>query len=195
MANPRIYTGIPYCHKGEGHPPGKDLGRAYNEFMALIPDDAWAVILDHDAMFCSPTWFRRVEEAIEDYPDAGLFAFITNRLNPNRSMWQMAPEAGMHNHLISAHRGVAAAREAEHGSTAVDVTHVHSFDRNAELSGVGFAVSKQAWIKIGGALEGKFTNVDHDLHHRIINVGLKVYLLPGVYMYHWFRYDTRPEGV
>ena len=38
---PPLYPMVPFALDG-------NLGRAYNEAVALLPDDAWAVFLDHD---------------------------------------------------------------------------------------------------------------------------------------------------
>jgi hypothetical protein len=42
--------------------PG-DLGRAYNECMASLPESGWAALVDHDAMFGHPHWHKMISES------------------------------------------------------------------------------------------------------------------------------------
>ena len=57
-----------------------NLGAAYNRAMALLPDDGWAVMLDHDAALTTREWHRQIAEAIAFKPDAGAFVACTNRI-------------------------------------------------------------------------------------------------------------------
>jgi len=68
-----IFTAVPYRADA-------NLGAAYNEFMDLLPADAWAVFLDHDAMPTTGKWHAQFEEAIAFKPDAGAFVAMSNRI-------------------------------------------------------------------------------------------------------------------
>lgn len=189
---PHLWTLIPYCHRQEGSPPGYDVGLAYNQSMALVPDGDWAVILDHDVSFTSRTWFRLVEEAIRTQPDAGAFVPVTNRLVPTLSGWQMAQEVDVQNNDMVYHWSIGHARRSQFGASVQDVTDIDKHGGAALFSGFCFIVSKATWTLIGGAQEGSgMYGVDWGIHDRIRSHGKRVYLLPGLYLYHWYKYDKR----
>ena len=73
-----------------------DLGRAYNEAMSLLPDGAWAVLLDHDMLLTTRQWFHQYQEAIAFKPDAGAFVAVTNRID---AKWQRAQDEA-HSYVI-----------------------------------------------------------------------------------------------
>jgi GT2 family glycosyltransferase len=64
--------------------------------------------------------------------------------------------------------------------TLLDVTDTMGF------GGVAFAISKRAWEKAGGFVDGMLC-VDHHMHFALRRAGLRVYLLEGWYVYHWRR--------
>lgn len=148
----------------------KNLGRAYNEAMALLPADGWAIFQDHDAMPTTPQWFRQFREAIEFRPYAGAFAAMTNRI---ASPWQQVGDAKGND--IAAHR--AFGRERLAVRTLLDVTETKGW------GGVMFAVSRAAWAEVGGFADG-FYCVDHSLHFKLGAAGRRSYLIEGVYVFH-----------
>jgi GT2 family glycosyltransferase len=151
-----------------------NLGRAYNEAMELLPDDAWAVFLDHDAWWTTKTWHRQWAEAIAFRPDAGVIVACTNRI---AAPWQQVGDRD--NHDVAHHRAFGAERAKTHRSL-LDTTDTKGF------GGVAFAISKRTWTLIGGARDGMFC-VDHHLHFACRKAGLRVYLHEGLYVYHWRR--------
>ena len=51
--------------------------------MSKLGDDDWACFLDHDAMFTTLDWYHQMESLIAEYPGAGCFTAMTNRVgNP-----------------------------------------------------------------------------------------------------------------
>lgn len=59
----------------------KNLGRAYNEFMQILPDDGVAILKDIDTCFVLPDTPYHLLEYHKLYPEALLTCF-TNRLSP-----------------------------------------------------------------------------------------------------------------
>lgn len=153
--------------------PGANLGKAYNEAMALLPDDGWAVFIDHDAALTTRRWHAQIAEAIAFKPDAGAFVACTNRI---AAPWQQVGDRN--NHDMVHHRAFGAERLKLR--TLLDVTDTQGF------GGVAFAISKRTWDRIGGAPDGMLC-VDHHIHFRCRAAGLRVYLLEGFYVYHWRR--------
>ncbi|SRR6266511_3180767 len=155
----------------------KNLGRAYNEVMERLRDDDWAVFLDHDAMFTTRSWFTQVEAAVRTGSFAALTA-VTNRIG-NRE--QIAPGANARDHDIAHHRALGDRLYKKHGSTVHDVTRSKRL-----ISGVVIVVSKAAWASCGKFTDG-FLGVDNRLHISLRDAGLRVGIMPGLYVYHWYR--------
>lgn len=158
-----------------------NLGRAYNEAMSLAPEDAWLVFLDHDMMLTTREWFRQIEEAIRFKPDAGAFVACANRIAPE---WQKAGPVNIHE--IRHHRSFG--KERLKVRTLLDVTDTKGF------GGVLFAVSKASWREVGGFRDGMLC-VDHGMHFALRDAGKRIYLIEGLYVYHWRRAfgDELPE--
>jgi GT2 family glycosyltransferase len=51
-------------------------------------------------------------------------------------------------------------------------------------------IQKRLWKKIGGFLENGMLGVDNDLHTKVIKSNEKLYLMRGVYLYHWYRWPN-----
>jgi len=156
----------------------KDLGNTYNDYMKLLPDDAWACFLDHDAMWMTPDWYKQLEEIIERNPRYGCFTCMTNRIgNPE----QLVKGVDQDNHDIVYHREIGKKLQSQHSTEIENITNKHC------MSGVVMLVKKSAWEKGGGFKEG-FLGVDNDFHTRLSSVGVEIGLMKGLYIYHWYRY-------
>ncbi len=159
-----------------------NLGRAYNGAMALVPEDAWACFIDHDAMLTTRQWYRQLEEAIAFRPDAGAFTAVTNRI---AAPWQQVGDPD--NHDIAHHRRFGHQRLAIR--TLLDITDTKGF------GGVLMCLSKAAWREAGGFKDGLLC-VDHGMHFALRAAGRRTYLIDGLYLYHWRRAfgDELPEN-
>lgn len=157
-----------------------DLGRAYNEAMERLRDDDWAAFLDHDAMFTTRDWYKQIVQAIEVNPAAGAFTAVTNRIG---TAYQLAKGIGWDNHQVAAHRLLGGRLLEKYGHTVRDIT------QGPPLSGVVIVISKKSWLKIGKFKSG-FLGVDNRMHYDLRDAGYKIFLLPGLYVYHWYRADN-----
>lgn len=153
--------------------PDLNLGRAYNEAMALLPDDAWAVLMDHDIALTTREWYRQIHEAIAFRPDAGAFVAMTNRI---AAPWQQI--GNQLSHDIAHHRRFG--EERLKVRTLLDITETNGF------GGVLFCLSKRVWREVGGFLDGLLC-VDHGMHFALQRAGRRVYLMENLYVYHWRR--------
>lgn len=166
-----IVTAIPYA-------ADKNLGAAYNEFMSRLTDDEWACFIDHDAMFTTADWYRQLSSAVKlADPEMALLTGVANRTG---ARWQAASGVDRSNHDIRYHRKIGSGLLNKHGSSIVDVT-----DR-FPLGGYLMCLSKCAWSRAGEFVDGMFC-VDHLMHLGVRSAGLRVGLLPGLYLYHWRR--------
>lgn len=162
-----IYTHVAYRDDA-------NLGRAYNDFLALLGPDDWAVFVDHDAVATTGLWHRQFEEAVAFLPDAGAFVAMTNRI---ARAWQRCGDRESND--IAWHRRFGAERAKIR--TLLDISDTKGW------GGVAFAVSKAAWQECGGFADG-LGCVDHSLHFGLQRIGRKVWLIEGLYYFHWRHY-------
>jgi GT2 family glycosyltransferase len=178
-----IIAAIPYCPANEGKPkpePGKDLGYAINQFFDRLRPGDWGLILDHDLMLTTRDWYRRMERAVLTHPDAG---FFTTMRYPAVNLWSVP--AGIDKkkiYDIRYHRQLGKHIAEIHEGKIVDVTDWKKLKPAAPTSGI-FLVARNVWKKIGGFKNG-FKHIDHDFHKRVMDSGLRCYLMRDVYMYH-----------
>jgi len=171
---PMIYNFIAYSPEEK-----EKLGETYNKYMGLLKEDDWACFIDHDAMFTTDDWYKLVQDIIATNQGYGLFSAVTNRIgNPDQKFDKLEPT-----HDIIYHRKIGAMAMKQFGTNVMDVTDKHC------ISGVVMLVSKAAWKKAGGFMNG-FLGVDNDFHKRIAKAGYKVGVAKGLYVYHWYRQDN-----
>jgi len=169
-----IHTYIPYAPRDKK----LNLGWAYNNFMSMVNEDDWVLFLDHDASFTTRDWYTQIEEIINDNSEYGAFSCLTNRIGQRV---QLLNGVNVNNHDMFYHRKIGSTLQER------DKTKVIEFPNN-ELSGVIILLSKKTWNKIGGFKEG-FLGVDNTFHRDCINNNIKVGLMLGFYVYHWYRGD------
>jgi GT2 family glycosyltransferase len=167
-----IYTFIPYIPKNEE----QHLGVIYNRYMELIGDDDWACIIDHDAMFTVKDWYIQLEDIIEKNPQFGLFTCYTNRIG---SPYQVIKDLEK-THDIIYHRKIGKEIQSLYYDE-VDLL-------KQPLSGVIILISKKTWKTVGGFdVKRKIFGVDNDIHKRCKENNIKVGIMKGVFVYHWYR--------
>lgn len=154
-----------------------NLGAAYNEAMEMLPEDGWAVLLDHDVMFTTFEWHRQIDRAIAAEP-YGSFTGVTNRIF---CPWQKAREADQNNHDILYHRALGEARLSNRYLTDVtDATGAYGW------GGYIMILSKAAWRDAGKFVDGQLC-VDHQMHFALRRAKRRVFLIEGLYIYHYAR--------
>ena len=147
--------------------------------MKLVGIDDWVCFLDHDATWTTRDWYHQLEEIVARYPKAGMFTAVTNRIgNPHQLINQLPKD----NHDIAQHRKVGQNLQNSMRAEVIDATE------SQLVSGVVILIKKSTWQKVGGFKSG-FLGVDNDMHSKIKDAGMKVYIMPGVYVYHWYRGD------
>jgi GT2 family glycosyltransferase len=192
-----IYTFIPYSASDD-----PDLGAEYNRFMGMLPgDEDWACFIDHDAMFTTRHWYRQLADVIQLNPNAGCFTAKTNRVGNyiqvvdvdlatlnifsgrerRRKHLELLNNGG-NNHDIAYHRQKG---QQLHDSKRLVITQL---PEEYLLSGVLLLVRKGTWRQV--PFRSGFFGVDAAYHYDCIKAGYRVYLMEGVYVYHWYRGDA-----
>lgn len=154
----------------------KNLGRAYNEAMEMIPEDEWACLMDYDAQFLTPTAIKTLYKYIEVNPDA-FFTCITNRVHPcnKEQLYQgvVSNNADMRNHIA-----IAESLEASIDTTSPLVYH---------MSGFMMLISKKMWTEIKFTEDLKCLGVDTDYFSKLKVAGKEILRIDGIYVFHNYR--------
>lgn len=155
----------------------KDLGRAYNEAMRMIPDGDWACLCDYDTMFLTPDCGEILHKYAEKFPDAGLFTCITNRVH-ELAVEQLYAGRVSENTDIKHHIEIAE-NQKRFLYNATPINHV--------ISGYLMLVKKEVWNDVK-FMEGiGCLGVDNYFSQEILQRGLQVLRMDGLYLWHSYR--------
>lgn len=164
-----VHITIPYCLE-------KNLGKAYNEAMRLIPDEDWMCYLDYDAMLLTPDAPAILHEYATRYPDAGLLTAYTNRIHQTSQQLlhgQINENDSMRWHLQQA---------IKQKENLYQVTPIR---RN--VSGFLMLVSKKTWQEHPFAETGECLGIDTDYWKRLREAERPMYRMDGLYVFHTYR--------
>lgn len=152
----------------------KDLGKEYNEYMAMIGDDDVAVITDGDVMFLTPDFGSIIFNYAYLNRDCVMTCF-TNRIHPLAKEQLMAETmyCGAVDVPIRYANGMK-------GNTGVTVTA-------GPLSGFLMVVPKSVWYKIPFREGIGLLGVDTWFYKDIRAVGIPVMRMDGLYVWHTYR--------
>ena len=158
----------------------KNIGVYYNDFMNRLNNDEYGCITDGDAIFTTDFWGNQFEDIVERHPECGLFVPMANRIG---CVVQREPEAEMLGDDMTEHRNLGLTLYIEKYSEIEDISDIPGID----IGGVLMLLSKKLWLKAGGFKKTGILGVDNDFHWRVKAMYEKVYLMKGVYLYHWYR--------
>jgi GT2 family glycosyltransferase len=152
-----------------------NIGRAYNEHIACLPDDCWVVISDHDSNFLIPDFGSQLYDIIEKRgEDFMLFGAVTNRL---RGLHQLHDNKFSNEFDMQKHFDIACERFKTKYAEVVEITGV---------AGVMMMFKKATWAAVGGFRENDIA-CDTAFNAAIKKKGGKIGLMTGVYIYHNYR--------
>jgi GT2 family glycosyltransferase len=155
----------------------KNLGKAYNEAMALIPDGDWACLMDYDTMLLTPDCGYILREYVIKYQFAGMFTSFTNRISPLAKDQLLDGEVS-ENVCIDYH--IDRAYHQKHRLFQVTpIAH--------EISGFLMMISKETWKETKFKESGKCLGVDNDYSLRLIEKGKMILRMDGLYVFHAYR--------
>lgn len=162
---------------------GKKLGRYYNEFMNMLPEDGYGCLMDYDTMFLTNDYGKHLYEYIKRFPNA-TFTCRTNRMHKSNTNQQLSG-IKRDNHDILYHRDIAAKRRFH----LYEVTELKDSSPNELMGGMLMLVSKKVWQEVGGFHEEGILDVDNIFHRALIKHNKEVLCMEGIYIYHWYRSD------
>jgi cellulose synthase/poly-beta-1,6-N-acetylglucosamine synthase-like glycosyltransferase len=153
----------------------KNIGKAYNQFCALVPnDDDWIVLQDGDILYLTPDWGKRIYDSLKKDGDKyGLVSCYTNRLSSSSQL---------HNGKRSNDHDVRNHDEVAHTYNTIGIKE----HRATGIAGLFMAFKKSTWKKVGGFAEDNI-GFDTDFSQRVRKHGMKIGLMTNLYVYHWYR--------
>jgi GT2 family glycosyltransferase len=163
----------------------KDIGKAYNQAMKHLNQDDWMCFTDADLMFLTSDYGHQIQDIVNLYPDTGLFTCLTNRIGNREQQYNNFINEDPN---ILNHRRIALQLQREKRTQVIETKIV--------ISGMLFLIKKSTWDKIYGAPEGKgLLTVDNHIAKRVLQIGMKIRIMQGVYVFHFYRLDTNKDNV
>jgi len=163
----------------------KNLGKAYNDAMALIPDGDHICFRDGDTCWLTPDYGIHLSEYVKMYPNVILTCW-TNRIHEKseQQMPVIRDNANMREHLVIAETQL---------SMLYGVTQLQGF-----VSGFCMVVPKSIWVNHKFAEKQVYENrgpfnllgVDNDFTNRVRAAGVPVLRMDGLYLWHTYRLLT-----
>jgi GT2 family glycosyltransferase len=155
----------------------KNLGKAYNESMRLIPEGDWACLMDYDTMFLTPDCGKILHEYAQLFENTGMLTCWTNRIHPLATNQLYSPKE-MENTDVKYH-----IRMAE----VIKSKLYHATKLNTVISGFLMMVNRSTWHDIQFDENMKCLGVDNDYCHRLFDNGRSIYRMDGLYVWHSYR--------
>lgn len=147
----------------------KNIGKANNEFIKLLPEDAWVCITDADTCFLNPDYGTRIENIINKYGNEwDLIGCLTNRIGSKHQTLN-----GFDDDLDMAKHYEIATGELNDDMIAGGV------------AGFLMLFSKKTWKKAGGFRDG--ITADTWFNRDVKRNGGKVGVYQGLYIFHAYR--------
>lgn len=160
----------------------KNLGKAYNESMALVGDNDHICFRDGDTCWLTPDYGVHLSEYVRLYPNAILTCW-TNRINEKAE--QQYPH---HRNVTDLEVHLREAIDVK--KNLYNVTSLHGF-----VSGFCMVVPKSVWNNHKFAEVQHYEDrgpynllgVDNDFTNRVRAAGVPVLRMDGLYIWHTYR--------
>jgi GT2 family glycosyltransferase len=155
----------------------KNLGKAYNETMAALPDGDWACLLDYDVQLLTPDAGRIIHEyATRARPDQ-LLTCYTNRVStlskPQLLNGVVNEDSDIRHHIGLAERQ----RQCLYQMTQIA----------RDISGMLMLINKKLWAEFPFTEDNKCLGVDTEFNRRTRAAGKTIMRMDGLYVWHAYR--------
>lgn len=155
----------------------KNLGKAYNDAVRLLPDGDWACLMDYDTMFLTPDCGKILHEYATLFSTTGMFTCYTNRIHP-LAKDQLLKGVIINNTDVQYHLTLAdQAKENLYQVTRLDKA----------VSGFLMMINKSTWNDIKFTEDMKCLGVDNDYCYRLLDNGRSIVRMDGMYVWHSYR--------
>jgi hypothetical protein len=172
-----IYYSIPYSTE-------MNIGACYNSVMNNLPNDTdFACFVDGDTIFTTSDFGNQINDVIKRYPECRFFTCYTNRVG---CKIQVCPIIDRDNNDIDYHRKMGKMLQYNYWDVCDDISEL---EPGTLISGMLLLIRKDLWKEVGGFKNGMLS-VDNDFHLKCIEKKEPLYLMKGVYIYHWYRWPN-----
>jgi hypothetical protein len=173
--------------------PEKDFLKELDHYMGLIPlPYDWACFRDGDTMFVRGDYGNCIMEYVERYPETGMFTCYASRCHYKI---QVPDIADMQNPSISYHSKIA--KQLHEQFQPLQQTDII----NRRIAGHMMMLRKSTWLKIQPAVfrkvrskNKKILGVDTQISKAILEAGLDIKLMKGIYLVHYLRFNEGMEN-
>lgn len=155
----------------------KNIGRAYNEFCNIVPDDHWICLQDGDMMYLHNEWGKQIENIITMHGrNYDLFGCVTNRIGGDS---RQHPFPELFDDPDYTHHKAKAIELFDTKYSTVTPTDL-------PVAGLLMVFHKSTWKK--HPFKEKTHHFDTDFGFDILNSGGKIGIMQGLYVFHDYRF-------
>lgn len=161
----------------------KRLFEAWDQYMNLVTDsEDWVCMMDGDIAFLNSDFGHQIQEYIDKYPDAGLFTCYASR---SRTPWMMPANHIFSNSNILDHKRKANIYAKKFRAQVEEI--------NDRVTGHLMVIKKSTWATVRNEVKEKtrdknILSVDSVISRQILQSGLKILLMKGIYVFHYYRH-------
>lgn len=155
------------------------MGKYYNEFLSLLPDDSYACLSDGDVMWLTSDYGNLVYEYTSKYPNA----VLTCRTNRIGCPYQKLPGINVNNHDIVYHKSIAE-QVKKKLYTVTDISK-----QSYPMSGMLMVIKKSIWQEVGGFKWDGMLGIDNAFFKALQEYDKQILVMEGLYVYHQYRID------
>lgn len=155
---------------------GKDLGFAYNQACAMVPDGDWVCLMDYDCMLLTPD----AGYILHGYAERGeqaLYTCYTNRCHPTspQCVTGMSDVSDIKEHIIFADK---------------QKQYKKLMRIRGNVSGFLMLFPKSLWLKYPFKEGIGCLGVDTDYWQRLAKNNIPMYIMQNLYVLHLYRMIT-----
>lgn len=159
----------------------KKLFEGYDECMALIKEEDWACFLDGDTLFFENNFGHQIQEYVDKYPDTGMFTCYSSRCGYG---YQVPEGIDQENDSITYHRRKSKEIHEKY--------HLQVLELKDHIAGHLMCIKKSTWMLIRQDLlrvtdGANLLGVDTQISNQLLRRGLKIFLMRGIYLMHYYR--------
>ena len=159
----------------------KKLLQAIDDCMSLIENEDWACLMDGDIMFLRSDFGREIQQYVNNYPDTGLFTCYASRCHYS---CQVRKGTDMQSVNILYHK--------EQADKAHDELQGKVKPISQRVAGHLMLIKKSTWLQIRSkvfsrAAKKQILGVDTKISNAIMQAGLPILLMRGIYVLHYLR--------
>lgn len=155
-----------------------DIGKGINEFVSLLPDDAWVCLRDSDTLFLTSNQQRQIQDIVDHNPPFDLIGCRTNRLRSPKQ----ALEGAFDVDSIGWHLELAQQREKEYYGLIDELLEPDV------VAGMFMLFRKSLWDEF--KIQERSISFDTLYTQTLRAAGKKIGIAQGIYLFHLYRYGS-----